>query len=216
MKISIFGATGGIGKHLVQLALEEKHEVRAFVRDKKRLSISHNNLSITEGNLDEFQKIIEFVKGSDIVLSTLGSSMDKDYNTFPVLEGHINIMKAMELNNIKRFITIGTPSLRFKNDQKSSYTVIAPFIGTRMFPNAVRELRSIGNVIKQSNLDWTVVRFMMPIDDVTGEAKVSFGEKKLNWKISRSNIAKYILKEALENKHIQSMPIIGSYGEYNE
>jgi len=210
MKISIFGATGGIGKHLLQLALNDNHEVKVYVRNKNKLTLSHKNLSITEGNLNEFSKIIDFVKGSEIVLSTLGSSMDKSYNTFPILEGHINIMKAMEINNIKRFLTIGTPSIRFEKDKKTSYTTIGPFIGKSLYPHAIKETVSVGNVIKQSQLNWTVVRFMMPVDEETAEAKVSFGEDKLGWRISRKNIAKYILKEALENKHIRSMPIIGS------
>ena len=83
MKISIFGATGGIGRHLLQFALDADHEVRAYVRSKKKLKVGHKNLTITEGNLDEFQKIIDFVKGSDMVLSTLGSSMDKELQQLP-------------------------------------------------------------------------------------------------------------------------------------
>ena len=119
-------------------------------------------------------------------------------------------MKAMELNGIKRFVTIGTPSIRFNKDHKSPYTVVAPFIGKKMYPNAIRETVSVGHVIKQSKPDWTVVRYMMPVDEETNEAKVSYGQDKLGWKISRKNIAKYMLKEAIEGKHIQSMPIIGS------
>jgi len=32
MKIIVFGATGGVGQHVVKQALEEGHEVTAFVR----------------------------------------------------------------------------------------------------------------------------------------------------------------------------------------
>ena len=210
MKIAIFGGTGAIGKHLVQFALEDNHHVNIYVRDKAKVTIRHKNLSITEGTLDEFKKIIDFLRETDIVLSTLGSSMAKDYNEFPVLEGHINIMKAMELNDLKRFITIGTPSLTFDGDQKSVITTISPIMGHLIVPRAVRELKSIGHVIKQSALDWTVVRFMVPVNEETGQAKVSFGDKKLNWKISRKSIAAFILNEALENNYVRSMPIVGS------
>jgi putative NADH-flavin reductase len=210
MKIAIFGGTGAIGKHLVQLALEDNHQVSLYVRDRRKVDIKHDNLTITEGTLNEFIKIINFLKEVDVVLSTLGSSMAKDYNEFPVLEGHINIMKAMELNDLKRFITIGTPSLTFDGDQKSVMTVVSPIMGHLIVPRAVRELKSIGHVIKQSALDWTVVRFMVPVNEETGEAKVSFGDKKLNWKISRKNIAAFILKEATENNYVRSMPIVGS------
>jgi len=39
MKITIFGATGGTGNHLVRLALVAGHDVTAVVRDPARLSI---------------------------------------------------------------------------------------------------------------------------------------------------------------------------------
>lgn len=210
MKIAVFGATGGIGKHVVNHALKEGYEVKAYVRNKSKYNKVHEKLSIVEGQLHEFNKIIDFVSNVDVVLSALGSSMDKSYNSFPVLEGHINILKAMELKGLRRFMTIGTPSLTFKADQKSLYTQLAPKIGKKMFPNAIRELVSIGHVIKQSTLDWTVVRYMMPVDEDTGEIKVGFGKEKLKWKISRENIAKFMVNEVKENKYIQSMPIIGS------
>jgi len=41
MKLFILGATGGIGRHLVRLALERGHFVTAYVRSPKKIGEAH-------------------------------------------------------------------------------------------------------------------------------------------------------------------------------
>src|SRR2546423_15077548 len=46
MKMTVFGATGGIGGHVVRQALDAGHTVTAVVRDAARLEISHPALDV--------------------------------------------------------------------------------------------------------------------------------------------------------------------------
>ena len=45
MKITVFGATGGVGGHVVRQALDAGHQVTAVVRDPKRLRVEHAHAS---------------------------------------------------------------------------------------------------------------------------------------------------------------------------
>jgi len=49
MKFTIFGATSGTGKQLVEQALVAGHEVIAFVRDPSKLTTRHDRLTIVSG-----------------------------------------------------------------------------------------------------------------------------------------------------------------------
>ncbi len=49
MRLFILGATGGTGKHLVDLALQRGHHVTAFVRSPQKLP-RHERLTIVEGD----------------------------------------------------------------------------------------------------------------------------------------------------------------------
>ncbi len=60
MKIAVFGATGGIGKHIVSHALEKGYEVNAYVRNLSKMTHTHANLSIFEGQVSDYEKISVF------------------------------------------------------------------------------------------------------------------------------------------------------------
>ncbi|BCI85104.1 hypothetical protein NIIDMKKI_03100 [Mycobacterium kansasii] len=73
MKITVFGATGGVGKHLVTQALQRGHAVNAVVRDAARLPISSPGLSVsTVPGLEEPTLLRPALRGSDAVLSAVG------------------------------------------------------------------------------------------------------------------------------------------------
>ena len=57
MKIIIFGASGGIGKFAVQHALEKGYEVKAFLRNPSKLTIKHDNLTIIQGEINNYNNI---------------------------------------------------------------------------------------------------------------------------------------------------------------
>ncbi len=78
MKILIFGATGGTGRHLVEQALTKSHEVTAFVRNPAKLSLNHKNLKITQGDVLHYPTVEPAVADQQAILSTLGSGTKKD------------------------------------------------------------------------------------------------------------------------------------------
>ena len=50
MKVTVFGASGRTGSHVISMALDRGHEVTAFARNPDKLTIEHKNLSICQGN----------------------------------------------------------------------------------------------------------------------------------------------------------------------
>lgn len=209
MKVTVFGASGGIGKFIIKEALEKGYKVNAYVRNNSKLSINHDNLNVIEGELNNYNTILQAIEGSHAVISALGPSLKMNAKGFPILEAHKNIVKAMQNLNITRFITLATPSVKFEKDSKSLATII-PIVAAKIgLPRAYKEIVGIGDVVKDSNLNWTIVRIIAPVDDNTGVAKVSFGDTKIKFKISREEIAKFMLEQLEDSKYIKSMPIIG-------
>lgn len=210
MKVIIFGASGGIGKFAVQHALEKGYEVKAFLRNPSKLTISHKNLTLIKGELNDYTTIKEALIDCDAVIWCVGIPMKK-YKHMASLEGHKNLINAMNECSVTRLIDWSTPSVHFKQDKKSLITVVPGIIAGILFPMAKGEIISIADLITSSDLKWTIVRFMAPKNTpFTGKVKVGFGDTRMKFSISREDIGAFMVEQLSSKNYEYSMPIIGS------
>lgn len=211
MNVIIFGATGGIGQWAVKHALQCGHHVTAYVRNAQKITETNKNLTVIQGDIHDQQKMTKVLSGQDAVVWCVGIPMKKSYPKMESLEGHKTLIKAIEANQVKRLVDWGTPSIHFEQDQKSWITVVPGIIAGLLFPQAKKEMLAIAQVLRESHLDWTLVRFMAPRNTCyTGNVKVGFGDTKMNFSISREDIGAFMIKMLDSDRYIHSMPIIGS------
>lgn len=127
------------------------------------------------------------------------------------MKGHQNLLMAMKESGVKRLVDWGTPSVPFDNDKKAFVTVVPGIMAGILFKKAKQEMVAIGQFLKESDLDWTLVRFMMPKNTAyTGKVKVGFGDVKMSLAISREDIGAFMVEQVESKQYICSMPIIGS------
>ena len=211
MKVIIFGATGGIGKHAVKHALDKGYDVTAFVRNAAKVEEKADNLKIVEGHIDDPVAIKEALKGQDAVIWCVGIPLKRKYAHMDSLEGHKVLLPAMKEAGVKRLIDWGTPSVHSDEDKRSMITVAPGLLAGIALKMAKDEMVAIGEMLKASDLDWTLVRFMAPKDTpFTGKVKVGYGDVKMSFSISREDIGAFMVEQLDNDKYVRSMPIIGS------
>jgi putative NADH-flavin reductase len=71
MRLTIFGASGQTGRHLLTQALDAGHNVTAVVRDPTRLPLRHQRLQVLAADPLDPAAIAPAVAGADAVLSAL-------------------------------------------------------------------------------------------------------------------------------------------------
>ena len=76
MKIALFGATGHIGRGILDEALTRGHDVVAIVRDPARLALRNDHLKIVTGNVAKPDSWLDAVRGSDAVIASLSARRD--------------------------------------------------------------------------------------------------------------------------------------------
>lgn len=65
MKIAIFGATGIVGKAVVEEALEKGYEVTVLTRDAHKVTSRHANLHVIEGDVTDAAVVRSVVDRQD-------------------------------------------------------------------------------------------------------------------------------------------------------
>lgn len=204
MKLLVFGATGGIGRQVVEQALEQGHAVTAFARDPAKLDIKHENLTIVQGDVMDFASVESAMQGQEAVLAALGSPPWK--NTSVRSEGTRQIIRAMEKVGLRRFVSLSTLGA---GDSRE----ILPFKYKIIFATILRKAFTAHedqeDYIKQSQLDWTIVR---PGEFTNGERTGQYQhgfpatDKTIKAKISRADVADFMLKQLADETYVRKTP----------
>ncbi|NOR37503.1 MAG: NAD(P)H-binding protein [Woeseiaceae bacterium] len=78
LQILVYGATGKIGTHVVEEALQRGHLVTAVSRDPSRIKKQHENLTAITGDLLDLQSIELLVEDKDIIIVSVRGMIGKD------------------------------------------------------------------------------------------------------------------------------------------
>lgn len=206
MKLLIIGGTGKTGQELIKQALEQGHDVTALVRNPQKVKTIHQNLNIIKGNVLSFDNTEKVVAGQDAVLSALGHKRFFIPTTI-LSDGTKNIIKAMEMHNVKRFIcvtSLGINDSRFKLGLYYTLFVI-PVITFFYFMDKAKQEK----LIMKSNLDWTIVR---PGQLINGKKRGVYkhgpdvGNYILTKMISRSDVAHFLLSQLTDKTYLRKTP----------
>ena len=149
--VLIFGATRNTGLEIAKILVARGEPVTAFVRPVSNLeNLEPLNVDYFTGDALNADEVKAAVRSKDFsaVISTLGGGRGE---TPPDLVGTINIIDAMEMADVKRFLAV---------------TIIGP--GKSMVMVPVQQRQSLGHIIKMkeeaenyamaSSLDWTIIR----------------------------------------------------------
>jgi uncharacterized protein YbjT (DUF2867 family) len=206
MKVIVFGSTGTIGKHLIEQSLEKGYKVSAFCRNADKLkNMTNPNLTTIEGDVFNPEDVLDAIKGQDVVCITLGSG--KDRKSVVRSQGTKNIIEAMKINGVKRLIcqtTLGTGDSKIHLNFFWKNIMFGWFLKKIFLDHELQE-----KYVMQSGLDWTIVR---PSAFTDGEKTSNYlhgfnaANIRLKLKISRADVADFILKQLQTDKYLHATP----------
>jgi putative NADH-flavin reductase len=184
----ILGASGGIGRHLVEQSLARGHTVTAVVRDPGRLPVRHSRLSVAVADVTMPEELTPLIVGADAVFSALGPRSGEPATQITA-DGVAAALIAMKAGGVRRILAV-------------SAVPIGPphgFVGRRLtfpmlwrfFGDGYRGLVRMEEVLAVSGTDWTVVRPPRLTDKPPAGAYRLGWEKALPWmtSLSRADVA---------------------------
>jgi putative NADH-flavin reductase len=204
MKLTIVAATGGIGRHLLDRAIEAGHDVTAVVRNPAGLpagvrSVRADLTTATAGELDPA------MAGADAVLSGLGARSAAE--TGVVTAGTNAIAAAMRARGVRRIVVvsaapIGTvaapgrprPPKHDPGDGVVMRYVLTPAIKV-VLRKAYADLAEMEGALRDSGLEWTVIRPPRLTDaPPTGDYRIAFDSNvRRGVTVARADVAALML-----------------------
>jgi putative NADH-flavin reductase len=207
VKIIVFGATGRTGKPLVQQALAAGHEVTAYVRDASKITMQHPKLKVVVGTLGETDKILNAITGQDAVFSALG----------PVRGGSKTVMEdsakvitaAMKQTGVKRFITVTGAGVEQPGDTPKAFNKFMSFMLNTFAKDVLVDSAKHAAIVRSSGVEFIIVRVPMLTDgERKGQYRVGRVGKDDGPRISRADVADFMLKQANDPSYVGQSPVI--------
>lgn len=202
MKIAVLGATGRTGRHVVKLALEAGHQVRALCRRADSFD-PHPALTVIAGELKSpaFQQTVE---GCEAVISALGPGPGEPRVCSTAAEQAL-------AHGVKRYISISGAGLDAPGDRKRFMARLISWIIKRVTPeilaDKVRELE----VLSTSSIDWTLVRPPRLVDSKPEQPEKPVRrslEQAPGTALGRRELARFCLEQVGNPAHSRAAPFV--------
>ncbi|MEK7912949.1 SDR family oxidoreductase [Burkholderia contaminans] len=211
--VALFGATGPTGTHIIEEALKQGYTLSVYTRDAKKLASFAGRIEIVVGDLQDQSAIAKCIQGADAVISALGPNGLKVQGDKPVMHGLSNIIAAMKRAGVRRLVQISTAAYR---DPKDGFA-FKPHAFALLFKviarNGYEDIKATGELVANSNLDWTLVR-IPNLKDGPADGSVDvgwYGTTKLGMKLSRGNLAKFLVDQLTDRKFVRAAPGIADH-----
>jgi len=206
MKLTIFGATGGIGRQALERAIAEGHDVTAVVRDPRKLDGIQARVATADLSDADPAALYSAVSGADAVLSGLGARTKADVGI--AWHGTAVIIKAMQAAGVRRIVVVSAAPVGTvpspgrpeppRHDPGDGFVIrnVAFPILRRAFGDNYADLAQMEDVLRESDLDWTVIRPVRLTDKpLTGTYRTAYGRNvRHGLFISRANVADCMLR----------------------
>jgi putative NADH-flavin reductase len=205
MKLTIFAATGGIGRQALEQAIAAGHEVTAVVRNPNKLS---REVRIVTADLaaPDPAALESSVAGADAVLSGLGPRSLSEAGI--TSRGTEAIVQAMKATNVRRIVVVSAAPISTvpspghpkppKRDLGEGFfmrNLLSPLIKT-ILRKHYADLALMEDILRDSGLDWTIVRPPRLTDKpLTGTYRTAYGQNlRRGLFISRADVADLMLR----------------------
>jgi uncharacterized protein YbjT (DUF2867 family) len=204
MKLTIFAATGGIGRQVLDQAVAAGDDVTAVVRNPDKLS-QHVHTVTADLAAANPAALESSVTGADAVLSGLGPRSASDVGI--VSQGIRAIVAAMQATGVRRIVavsaapvgTVASPGNPHppKHDPGDGFFMRHLFsrLAKTVFGKGYADLAVMEDILRDSGLDWTVIRPPRLTDKpLTGSYRTASGQNlRGGLSVPRADVAHLML-----------------------
>jgi putative NADH-flavin reductase len=207
--ILVLGATGGTGQHVVSQALQQGHEVTAFVRDPARLTARSEHLKVITGDVTaDGGTLQDAVRGHDAVISALGVGNSLKSGGL-IARSVPAILRAMEAQGLRRLILTSAYGV---GETIRDVPLVPRLVMGLLFGDLYADKAAGDELVRQSSLDWTIVH-PVTLTNRPATGKYRTGERlSLSGMptVSRADVADFLIRQTDDRTWLHKSVLIAS------
>ncbi len=197
MKLFLLGSTGKAGSSVLPEALQRGHHVTVLVRTPEKVVFKHKNLTILEGDVLDPNALATALPGHDAVISCLSPGTIKRTDLQKRFAKCIT--EAMLTVGVQRLVIL---SVAFLFDDAG---IAAAIFGNTLFRNNKIGAAEMEEVIRNSGLEWTIVRLPRLVDSPSPtEYHVRAEHMPPAMSITNRSLARFLLDEVEQNRYVHT------------
>jgi putative NADH-flavin reductase len=211
MQLTIFGASGGTGRRLVEQALAAGHTVTAVVRDPARLPVRHDRLKLVAADVLDPEAITPAVADADAVLSALGPRSSRNRSSI-TSAGTASILAAMRTAGSSRLVVVSAaPVASDDHGTTLPYRLLVKPLLRGLLGGLYADLAVMEETVRRSGLAWTILRPPQLTDGPrTGSYRqATDANLRGGYRISRADLADAILAALEDPDSVKATITIG-------
>jgi putative NADH-flavin reductase len=205
MLLTVFGASGGTGRRLIEQALAARHQVIAVTRHSPSLP-PRTGLTVVGADVADADAVDATVAGTDAVLSAVGVS----YSRKPITvysQSATNITAAMRRHGVKRLVVVSSAPLdpAYRASDSLFFTrVMEPLFMRRPGRTTYDDMRRMESLVRASDLDWTIIRSCWLFDGAVTDYRLIEGSAAGMF-TARADLAASMLAQLTDDRFIRKV-----------
>jgi putative NADH-flavin reductase len=236
MKLTVFGASGGIGTEVVRQGLAAGHHITAVVRQTSKLDVvPQPSLELVVADIMDPTTLAPAIAGRDAVISALGPRGSGP--TTVLTTGTQSIIQAMHSTaaatnaaqqtsaahaagpdpdeslerGVRRLIVVSVAGIHSAGDDPFTRFVVKPVLG-RILRHSWADAREMEARVRKADLDATIV-CPPKLSNAPAKGKLRSNKERTvlgGFSITRADVATYLLAAAADDAVIGSTVFVAN------
>lgn len=207
MRILVPGATGNVGRMVVEQALERGHEVVALARNPAELGIEHPSIRVKAVDVLDAGAVRPVLAGIDAVVSCVGIGAAKTPTTL-YSQGTRNLLNGMAAHGVERLVVISSEvAEHWAHQGPFKLWIVLPLL-QKFLGATYDDMRRMDVALWESNTRWTAIRAprIRQAEPRNRHRLSADGPLKRGWMITAADMATALLdiaeRDDLDRRHV--------------
>ncbi len=209
-RLLVMGASAGIGLEVVRQGLAAGYKVRAFARGAHRMVLQHERLELVSGDARSPTDVRAALRDTEAVIQTLGVPFNLRLFTGPInlfseaTEVVLDVMPSTECTRLLSVTGFGA------GDSQGSIHPLQRLGFNLVFGRAYADKSKQEQMIKNSNLNWTIVRPGV-LTNQANPRKYRALLEPTDWRngiVSRAAVANFLISAIPDQNTFGKSPVV--------